>query len=108
MTLVCHLSFEDCGGHCVQKFPLLAGFIIISEMRNGDHISEKCHLSVNQAKAGRLYLLPKIHKAGNLGPTIVSANVHPIEKMHVLELLTYIFSPMYRIYHLPCRILQAS
>ena len=55
----------------------------ISEMRNGNHISEKnaVYLTVDQPKPGRFYLLPKIHKAGNPGRPIVSANGHPTEKI---------------------------
>ena len=46
-------------------------------------ISEKNrnYLFVDQPKAGRFYLLPKIHKAGNPGRPIVSANGHPTEKI---------------------------
>ena len=39
------------------------------------------YLTVDQPKAGRFYLLPKIHKAGNPGRPIVSANGHPTEKI---------------------------
>ena len=55
----------------------------ISEMQTGDHISEKnaIYLTVDQPKAGRLYLLPKIHKAGNPGRPKVSANGHTTEKI---------------------------
>ena len=55
----------------------------VSEMLNGNHISEKnaIYLTVDQPKAGRFYLLPKIHKAGNPGRPIVSANGHPTEKI---------------------------
>ena len=54
----------------------------VSEMLNGDHISEKnaIYLTVDQPKAGRFYLLLKIHKAGNPGRPIVSAYGHPTEK----------------------------
>ena len=77
-------------------------------MRNGDHVSEKnaVYLTIDQPKAGRFYLLPKIHKAGNPGRPIVSANGHQQKKYQ--NLLTCIFSPMYRIHHLTCRILQTS
>ena len=46
-------------------------------------ISEKNfnYLLVDQPKAGRFYLLPKIHKAGNPGRPIVSSNGHPTEKI---------------------------
>ena len=55
----------------------------VSEMLNGDHIIEKnaIYLTVDQPKACRFYLLPKIHKAGNPGRPIVSANGHPTEKI---------------------------
>ena len=36
---------------------------------------------MDQPKAGRFYLLPKMHKAGNPGRPIVSANRHPTEKI---------------------------
>lgn len=51
------------------------------EMQNGDHISEKnaIYLTVDQPKAGRFYLLPKIHKSGKPGRPRVSANGHPTE-----------------------------
>ena len=54
----------------------------------------------NEAKAGRFYMLPKIHKTGNPGRPIVSANSHPTEKIsefvdhhlrpHVKELPSFI------------------
>ena len=55
----------------------------VSEMHNQGLISEKnmAYLIVDQPKAGRFYLLPKIHKAGNPGRPIVSANGHPTEKI---------------------------
>ena len=47
----------------------------INEMHDEGHISEKNrnYLLIDQPKAGRFYLLPKIHKAGNPGRPIVSA-----------------------------------
>ena len=55
----------------------------INEMHDEGHISEKNrnYLLIDQPKAGRFYLLPKIHKAGNPGRPIVSANGHPMEKI---------------------------
>ena len=52
-------------------------------MHDEGHISEKNrnYLLIDQPKAGRFYLLPKIHKAGNPGRPIVSANGHPTEKI---------------------------
>jgi hypothetical protein len=49
---------------------------------NGD-IDEKTleYLIPDSPKPGRLYLLPKIHKAYNPGRPIVSANGHPSEKI---------------------------
>ena len=56
---------------------------VISEMNNEVHISEKNrnYLLVYQPKAGRFYLLPKLHKAGNPGRPIVSAKSHPTKKI---------------------------
>ena len=55
----------------------------IEEMFDDGYITEKNmrYLIVDQPKAGRFYLLPKIHKAGNPGRPIVSANGHPTEKI---------------------------
>ena len=55
----------------------------VSEMHDQGLISEKnmAYLIVDQPKAGRFYLLPKIHKAGNPGRPIVSAIGHPTEKI---------------------------
>ena len=58
------------------------------------------YLSVQNPKAGRFYLLPKIHKPGNPGRPIVSANDHPTERIsefvdlhlrpHVVQLPSYV------------------
>ena len=55
----------------------------VREMLDQGLISEKnmAYLIVDQPKAGRFYLLPKIHKAGNPGRPIVSAKGHPTEKI---------------------------
>ena len=55
----------------------------VSKMHGQGLISEKnmAYLIVDQPKAGRFYLLPKMHKAGNPGRPIVSANGHPTEKI---------------------------
>ena len=55
----------------------------VEEMFDDGYITEKNmrHLIVDQPKAGRFFLLPKIHKAGNPGRPIVSANGHPTEKI---------------------------
>ena len=55
----------------------------IIEMHDEGHISEKNrnYLLVDQPKASRFYHLPKIHKAGNPGRPIVSANDHLTEKI---------------------------
>ena len=56
---------------------------VVGEMLTEGLISEKNfnYLLVDQPKAGRFYLLPKIHKAGNPGRPIVSANGYPTEKI---------------------------
>ena len=38
------------------------------------------YLTPENPKAGRFYILPKIHKPGNPGRPIVSANGHPTKK----------------------------
>ncbi|XP_063448501.1 uncharacterized protein LOC134728033 [Mytilus trossulus] len=50
---------------------------------NDGHIDEDTigYLEPENAKPGRLYLLPKIHKVNNPGRPIVSANGHPTEKI---------------------------
>ena len=55
----------------------------VKEMFDDGYITEKNmrYLTVDQPKAERFYLLPKIHKAGNPGRPIVSANGHPTEKI---------------------------
>ena len=55
----------------------------VEEMFDDGYITEKImrYLIVDQPKAGRFYLLPKIHKAGNPGRPIVSANGHPTEEI---------------------------
>ena len=55
----------------------------ICELRADNHSSENnaIYLTVYEPKSGRFYLLPKIHKAGNPGRPIVSANGHPTEKI---------------------------
>ena len=55
----------------------------VRQMHDQGHISEKNmkYIVVDQLKASRFYLLPKIHKAGNPGRPIVSANGHPTEKI---------------------------
>ena len=55
----------------------------INEMHDEGHISEKNrnYLLADQPKAGRFYLLSKIHKAGNPGRPMVSANGHSTEKI---------------------------
>ena len=55
----------------------------ISEMIDVGHINEQNRncLLVDQPKAGKVYVLPKIHKVGNPGRPTVSANGHPTEKI---------------------------
>ena len=55
----------------------------VEEMFDDGYITEKNmrYLIVDQPKAGRFYLLPKIHKTGNPGRPIVLVNGHPTEKI---------------------------
>ena len=52
-------------------------------MHDEGHINEKNrnYLLVDQPKAGRFYLFPKIHKAGTLGRPIIFASGHPTLKI---------------------------
>ncbi|XP_071153486.1 uncharacterized protein [Mytilus edulis] len=49
------------------------------------------YLKPENSKPGRFYLLPKIHKPGNPGRPIVSANGHPTEK--ISEFVDYYLRP---------------
>ena len=53
------------------------------EMHEPKHIDDKAleYLLPEYPKPGRFYLLPKIHKEGNPGRPIISANDHPTEKI---------------------------
>ena len=76
--------------------------LAVHSMYEDGHISEKNmdFLIVDRPRAGRFYLFPKIHKAGNPGRPIVSANGHPTEKIsefvdlhlqpHVLDLPSHL------------------
>ena len=44
---------------------------------------------------GHFYILPKIHKAGNRGRPIVSANGHPTERMS--EFVSYHLNPLIQL-----------
>ena len=50
------------------------------------------YLTPENPKAGRFYILPKIHKPGNPGRPIVSANGHPTEK--ISEFVSYHLNPL--------------
>ncbi|XP_078374508.1 uncharacterized protein LOC144658057 [Oculina patagonica] len=50
------------------------------------------YLTPQDPKAGRFYILPKIHKPGNPGRPIVSANGHPTEK--ISEFVSYHLNPL--------------
>ena len=50
------------------------------------------YLTPQDPKAGRFYILPKNHKAGNPGRPIVSANGHPTEK--ISEFVSFHLNPL--------------
>ena len=79
---------------------------VVGEMLTEGLISEKNfnYLLVDQPKAGRFYLLPKIHKAGNPGRPIVSANGHPRKRSRSMWIC--ICNPMSKIQRPTYRILQ--
>ena len=49
------------------------------------------YLTPENPKAGRFYILPKIHKPGNPGRPILSANGHPTEK--ISEFVSFHLNP---------------
>ena len=53
----------------------------ISEMRTADHISEKMKSDCRSTKSRTVLPPTQIHKAGNPGRPIVSANGHPTERI---------------------------
>lgn len=63
------------------------------EMNQLKHIDDKTleYLLPECPKPGRFYLLPKIHKEGNPGRPIISANGHPTEK--ISEFIDYHLRP---------------
>ena len=58
-------------------------------------------------KPGRFYILPKIHKQGNPGRTIVSSNSHPTERIYH-SLLTIISNLSYRPHNHSSKTLHIS
>ena len=62
-------------------------------MHDAGYIDEKTlqYLLPDNSKPGRFYLLPKIHKEGNPGRPIISANQHPTEK--ISEFIDYHLRP---------------
>ena len=50
------------------------------------------YLLPQDPKAGRFYILPKIHKAGNPGRPIVSSNGHPTER--ISEFVSFHLNPL--------------
>ena len=62
-------------------------------------ISKKnmAYLIVDQHKAGRFYLLQEIHKTGNQGRSIVSANGHPTEKISEFVFASTVSCPDFTI-----------
>ena len=59
-----------------------------------NNIDKQTHryLTPENPKAGRFYVLPKIHKPGNPGRPIVSANGHPTEK--ISEFVSFHLNPL--------------
>ena len=53
----------------------------LDDMRDNNHLSKKAHkfLSPTDCRTARFYLLPKVHKPGNLGRPIISGNGSPTE-----------------------------
>jgi predicted GIY-YIG superfamily endonuclease len=66
---------------------------VIDEAYQSGHIDQqtKNYLSPENPRAGRFYLLPKIHKQGNPGRPIISGNGHPTER--ISEYLDHFMRP---------------
>ena len=81
------LSYDPTAEHTEKVKSLL------KEMIDGEEIDEDTfnYLQPENPKPGRFYLLPKIHKTGNPGRPIISANGHPTEKLS--EFLDYHLRP---------------
>ena len=62
-------------------------------MKENSHIAKNTfdYLKPDKPKAGRFYLLPKIHKVNKPGRPIVSANGHPTEKSPNSSISTFDF-----------------
>jgi hypothetical protein len=62
-------------------------------MKENSHIAKNTfdYLKPDKPKAGRFYLLPKIHNVNNPGRPIVSANGHPTEKSPNSSISTFDF-----------------
>jgi len=60
-------------------------------MKENSHIDKNTYLKPDKPKAGRLYLLPKIHKVNNPGRPIASANGHPTGKSPNSSMSTFDF-----------------
>jgi hypothetical protein len=82
------LDSDPTGHHSEQVTELL------HEMADQGHIDGKTmeYLLPEVPKAGRLYLLPKLHKPGHPGRPIISANGHPTEK--ISEFLDFHLRPL--------------
>ena len=63
--------------------------IYVTRMHNDGYVNDKTkqYLTCNDPKPGRFYILPKIHKPGNLGRPIVSSNFRPTE--HISEFVDF-------------------
>ena len=57
-----------------------------------DYETLKYLSSNSEPKAGRFYILPKIHKQGNPGRPIISSNGHPSER--ISEFVDYHLKPL--------------
>ena len=70
----------------------------VNKMHDKGYITDKNmeYLLVEKPRAGRFYLLSKIHKSRNPGRPIVSANGHPTER--ILHLYIFILNHMYVIF----------
>ena len=79
----------------------------LDDMRDNNHLSKKAHkfLSPTNCVTTRFYLLPKVHKPGNLGRHIISSNGSPTKHISLFvdsflkPLVPRISSYMYMYIH---------
>ena len=77
MSLVCKIT-ADITADIQKRVPFYVNRMHKDKLINN---KTKQYLIQSDAKPGRFYILPKVHKPGNPGRPIVSSNSHPTERL---------------------------